>query len=478
MKSDQKLEQALESWGEKEVEVPDVVVQKMEDMLGKIAVEQEKKTKKEEKVVTLDVVPKKRKRWKYVAAAASFVLAGLVTTYSISSDLQGYVQSLFVGTKLEKYVQPINRSATDQGITISVKEAFTEGNQITLYYDIKNAKGEYIPFFAIDGSGTNRLLKAKLIDPKTKKEVATILHSTGPADSKEYYDKRGLEPGVLRLSTDDNSDIPDGAQLVLHFTGFNVNGEDYDPKLKIPSFHAKGNWTLRFPLDTKKTKAQQQQFATSDKLVLPQGELSVINLDYRLTEPMLNLQFHSKSDYRVSVGKKNLEYELYDDKGTLLYDIKDDPFKVIAWTGSGDTRNSIRETFKLGLPKSSSYKLRIKGIWLNEPVKKLIPYNESVVIDGKTIQIEPPTKEPNGDFRMKVNGNFFDYDNDLFYSLQFLDANGQELVAPYSLSTSKNGPTFLYFSRSKIAPAQVMIESIPRYFPVDWTTIITPSQTK
>lgn len=480
--AEQQLDRGIQKMLETEIELPNVVRDRISQTLANLP--------NVERVTKPVPKSKRRKWWIGSITAASLLVGSFVTTYKVSADFKAYVDRLFAVTsdkgyenaQIKQVIQAMNLSATDQGYTIEVKEALADGNRISLVYQIKNAQGEIMPYFAFATEpnpevGLDAMLEAKLIDPKTKKEIPVDMTSNDSIDqnAKEKAELL-LGPGLLGLES--QTEIPDGALLELKVKWLYVKGGAYEPKL--PTINAKGNWTLRIPVDTSKAKAQQQVSTSGDKLVIPQGELSVKQLDNRVSNAKLELLFKGKDGYQVGRGDGYMaEFELYDDKNKLIYSTNDPRF-VRMEGGAGGGPDFIQQEFQM-LPKSSSYRLHVKAIWLSEKVNQTFPYNGPVLIDGIPVQLEKPYQEEvDNSIRIRLSGDFpQDYSQIRAY---FLDASGKKIgYEPQPGRIDHNRQKIELFTdlpNTETIPSSIVIDSITKRVPVNWETKIVPQPVK
>ncbi|WP_044642054.1 DUF4179 domain-containing protein [Risungbinella massiliensis] len=489
MKSNPKLEQALENWGNKEVEVPDVVVQKMEDMLGKIAVEQEKKRKGEreleEKVVAMDMVPKKRKRWRYAVAAASFILAGLVTTYYTSAAFQDLVHKILPVT-LDKGFQKADESGlvekkryqvTDNGVTIEIQEVMADQGMIKIVYDAWKDNGEKIGAISLDAAFLNRK-NIQAHDAKTKRLVVVFLKGWGVANDSENRDGK-VSPdqrGIITFQVEDT----DVQKIILKLHVKHIRPENGKRDL------IEGDWRFTIPIDFTKSQTLQN-IASGGTYQAPDGNFLIVSkLDLRPSHTILT----TRSKYVLNPNGYNYPFEILDDKGNVIYSNTDDQDNdkqvdrpVYMKGGSGDedpkTGDMVFEGVFTPFPTSSFYTFRLKGNWLPVTIAKTFPLQKGtkMSVEGAELVVQDLYIGADGQKTIKIKANIHDGYDAAVVSIG--NENGR--IGPFVINKAKlvNGSIEFNWKPEYETPHSLLhVDRISKGNLINWETKLIPQPAK
>ncbi|MFS0558338.1 DUF4179 domain-containing protein [Brevibacillus sp. 179-C9.3 HS] len=227
----------------------------------------------------------RRQRGWDIVKKTGLVVAGLtalvVTGTVVSPTFANYVNSLFQneqdadkGMKNAVHkglVQKLEQKATDQGITVELKELLADSMRIAVIYDVYDQSGKKIE---------NHILNAKLMDQNGKDWL-----EDDEGDNSGDYGKFFITERYLNEIFESSEAIPD--QLTLHLEQTKIAGKT-------------GKWSLEIPIDMKKAKEATKTVAFQDTAFQsPQGlgiELKNIELSPSATRLMLDTTF-PKSAY-------------------------------------------------------------------------------------------------------------------------------------------------------------------------------------
>lgn len=482
---EKKIDQSFDKLAAEEIMVPDIFLQKMEETLGNLP------SKETNNVGDLRK-KKKRKRWVYAASVASFLVAGFVTTYNISADFKEYVKSLFpVNTdsgyqraQQEGLVESLKLIATDKGYTIEIKELLAEGRRVSLVYEIKNEKGEVIPYSALfsgiePGEAMNTQWHAYIVDPQTKKEEEIWINDLQPANNK------GIETGLLTLESP--IEIPDKAVFKFEVNHLRKKGKYVNPP--IADIDVRGTWNFSVPIDLTKAKAKQKTGTGSEKIQVSTGEFFVESLELLTSQTVLSTAFvgeDSHSPYTMQMA----EYQLLDDKGNLLFSNEDmqklgeyhDKGFLKSYTGGRyKDKNKWVENYQFAVfPPSSYYTYRLHALWIKQMVNERVPYQPNVhfqteagnfivgslqngKLGTKELVLQGEIKDGYGD----VKFNFYDQKGKFtgfaeVMPMQLLHGNGKAIVSTSIPNNDTRTTTIMLQSIAKRITINKDIKIVPQ----------------
>lgn len=208
------------------------------------------------------------------------------------------------------FAQPVNKSTTDQGITLEIKEVVADPLRISILASVRDENGKPLeifwqdmfartdqePIFTIKDQKGNILLPAHPSD--TSKES---IHNP----NEEWNSARNTDGFLflnreLRSYFDDLSKIPD--ELLVEFD-IKKMGD------------TKGNWKLSVPVDMKKAKAATKIHEINKSYTTPQGlKLDVKQITLAPSGVEMVIDRSDAEDKR----RKDYSYELVDEQGTVL----------------------------------------------------------------------------------------------------------------------------------------------------------------
>ncbi|MFM1654034.1 DUF4179 domain-containing protein [Brevibacillus sp. B_LB10_24] len=280
-----------------------------------------------------------KKRSVVIVKKMSIVAAGLTIAVTlgtfVSPSFAAYVKSLFntmekadPGMKqavVQGLVQPLDLKATDQGITVTVKEVLADTMRIAIICDARDSEGKMIDlsedsdiqFVITDKAGT------QLFDPK---EMGWNFGKSG-----DYLmANRELTEVITGEKT-----LPD--ELVVQVSSTEITGK-------------KGNWQVSVPVDMAKAKTATKSVAINKQYTSPQGLIiDLKRADFSPSATLLTLE--TKLTPEVQAQKKELidknestqpywfaheiqgyemAYELVDEAGNVVAAWDDLPVKELS----------------------------------------------------------------------------------------------------------------------------------------------------
>ncbi|AWX53966.1 DUF4179 domain-containing protein [Brevibacillus brevis] len=254
----------------------------------------------------------RRQRGWDIVKKTGLVVAGLtalvVTGTVVSPTFANYVNSLF---QIEKdadngmknavhkgLVQKLEQKATDQGITVELKELLADSMRIAVIYDVYDQSGKKIE---------NHILDAKLMDQNGKNWF-----EDDEGDNSGSHGEFFITERFLNEIFESHEAIPD--QLTLHLEQTEIAGKT-------------GKWSLEIPIDMKKAKEATKAVAFQDTAFQsPQGlgiELKNIEFSPSATRVMLDTTF-PKSAY-LEVERTSILYDRKNPRGAIITEKEREP---------------------------------------------------------------------------------------------------------------------------------------------------------
>ncbi|MGG4456707.1 DUF4179 domain-containing protein [Brevibacillus porteri] len=254
----------------------------------------------------------RRQRGWDIVKKTGLVVAGLtalvVTGTVVSPTFANYVNSLFqiekdadsgmINAVHKGLVQKLEQKATDQGITVELKELLADSMRIAVIYDVYDQSGKKIE---------NHILNAKLMDQNGKNWFEDDEGDNWGSHGEFFITER-----YLNEIFESSEAIPD--QLTLHLEQTEIAGKT-------------GKWSLEIPIDMKKAKEATKTVAFKDTVFKsPQGlgiELKNIEFSPSATRVMLDTTF-PKSAY-LDVERTSILYDQKNPRGSIITEKERDP---------------------------------------------------------------------------------------------------------------------------------------------------------
>ncbi|MGG1221292.1 DUF4179 domain-containing protein [Brevibacillus formosus] len=254
----------------------------------------------------------RRQRGWDIVKKTGLVVAGLtalvVTGTVVSPTFANYVNSMF---QIEKdadsgmknavhkgLVQKLEQKATDQGITVELKELLADSMRIAVIYDVYDESGKKIE---------DNVLNAKLIDQNGKDWFEDDGGDNSGSHGEFFITERFLNE--IFESTEATPD-----QLTLHLEQTEIADKT-------------GKWSFEVPIDMKKAKEATKTVAFKDTAFQsPQGlgiELKNIEFSPSATRVMLDTTF-PKSAY-LEVERTSILYDRKNPQGAIITEKERDP---------------------------------------------------------------------------------------------------------------------------------------------------------
>ncbi|MFS0916955.1 DUF4179 domain-containing protein [Brevibacillus sp. 179-C 1.1 NHS] len=255
----------------------------------------------------------------YVGGLYGYSVAdvGVNTSESIISTIKEMDRGALEAAK-NGYVQPLNLSVTDQGITIEIKEVLADPLRIMIAgqvkgkdgkpmkdsvrwngdFTVKNKTGEALKAFYVQyGEGD---AATKEGDPKQESE--NWYHGS-------YGDYQVLE---RELSSFFNDEYPLPDELVVEF---NIN-EIYTFSREAQTEESiKGNWKLEIPVNMKKAKAATKKVEIDQQYTSPGGvKLHVKELKFAPS----GTQIITETNIKGGWNRDSFNYQIVDEKGSVV----------------------------------------------------------------------------------------------------------------------------------------------------------------
>ncbi|WP_044642052.1 DUF4179 domain-containing protein [Risungbinella massiliensis] len=478
---EKKLDQSFDELEQEEIMVPAVFLQKMEETLENLP------PKETGNGVDL---PKKKKRkwWVYAASVASFLVAGFVTTYSISADFKEYVKNLFPvndsgyqKAQQEGLVESLQLTATDKGYTIEIKELLVEGRRVSVVYEIKNEKGESVPYSALF-SAVNTQWHAYIVDPQTKKEKEIWIN-----DIQNANNRKGIGTGLLTLESP--TEIPDKAVFKLEVNHLWKEGNYVSPK--IADIDVRGTWNFSIPIDLTKAKAKQKTGMGSERIQLSTGEFFVESLELLTSQTVLKTTFVGEGGESPET-REMAEYQLLDDKGNLLF--SNENWHILQKYHNNDFLKSrvggmhidkkYVDTYEFAIfPPSSYFTYRLHALWIKQMLDQKVLYqpNTHFQTEAGNFTVGSLQKGKHGTKELVLQGEIKDGYGDMKF--HFYDQNGKLTgyaeVMPMQLLHG-NGKAVISTSipNNDTKTTTIMLDSIAKRIPINKDIKIVPQPAK
>ncbi|MGG1897172.1 DUF4179 domain-containing protein [Brevibacillus formosus] len=254
----------------------------------------------------------RRQRGWDIVKKTGLVVAGLtalvVTGTVVSPTFANYVNSMF---QIEKdadsgmknavhkgLVQKLEQKATDQGITVELKELLADSMRIAVIYNVYDESGKKIE---------DHVLNAKLIDQNGKDWFEDDGGDNSGSHGEFFITERFLNE--IFESTEATPD-----QLTLHLEQTEIADKT-------------GKWSFEVPIDMKKAKEATKTVAFKDTAFQsPQGlgiELKNIEFSPSATRVMLDTTF-PKSAY-LEVERTSILYDRKNPQGAIITEKERDP---------------------------------------------------------------------------------------------------------------------------------------------------------
>ncbi|WP_409177114.1 DUF4179 domain-containing protein [Brevibacillus fortis] len=269
------------------------------------------------------------------------------------------------------FVQTVNVSATDQGITFEVKEVMADPLRISIAAIVKDKNGKPMDSFLremIRRDNKEQVITIKDEQGNVLKPVESSANEDTRKPNEDWHNVMNVDTGYMSLDRelrsyfDDISEIPD--ELIVEF---NIKQLD----------DIKGNWKLSVPVDMKKAKAATKTHEINKTYTTPQGlQLDVKQMTFAPSGVEMVVDRSTTDNQR-----KEYSYELVNEKGTVVaaWDSKtvireaskqNNVIKYLKWDHSRSTENGTRD-FHYFQPIDASQSLTFKlgSVYTEEAAK-------------------------------------------------------------------------------------------------------------